>query len=167
MPCISWARPTERRDSSTWPRRKPRRFSRLIRTTPGPSACSTRSARRVDEREPGLHRRTQSTAALPAMARTTTTCTASYSGCLPRRSRPSPKRASSERVLRQELLDTELRRRQRRPFFPLPDELAVGEQLRRLLGDRERMRLIVARQHQARRPAARHERAVHAVEEPG
>src|SRR5713226_6985723 len=97
----------------------------------------------------------------------TTTCTASYSGCLPRRSRPSPKRASSERVLRQELLDTELRRRQRRPFFPLPDELAVGEQLRRLLGDRERMRLIVARQHQARRPATRHERAVHAVEEPG
>src|SRR5712664_3157408 len=47
------------------------------------------------------------------MARTTTTCTASYSGCLPRRSRPSQKRASSERVLRQELLDTELRRRQR------------------------------------------------------
>src|SRR2546428_7971344 len=66
------------------------------------------------------------------MARTATTCTASYSGCLRRRSRPSPKGASSERVLRQKLLDTELRRRQRRPFFPLPDELAVGEQLRRL-----------------------------------
>src|SRR2546428_13813202 len=66
------------------------------------------------------------------MARTATTCTASYSGCLRRRSRPSPKGASSERVLRQKLLDTELRRRQRPPFFPLPDELAVGEQLRRL-----------------------------------
>src|SRR2546426_11312451 len=32
------------------------------------------------------------------MARTTATCTASCSGCPPRRSRPSPKRASSERV---------------------------------------------------------------------
>src|SRR5712664_2658383 len=101
------------------------------------------------------------------MARTTTTYTASCSGCPPRRSRRSPKRASSERVLRQKLFDTELRCRQRLAGLPLPDELAVGEQLRRLLGDRERMRLIVARQHQARRPAARHERAVHAVEEAG
>src|SRR2546422_747864 len=72
------------------------------------------------------------------MARTTTTCTASCSGCPPRRSRRSPKRASSERVLRQELFDTKLCCRQRRACLPLPDELAVGEQLRRQQADDER-----------------------------
>src|SRR3989442_4616143 len=86
-----------------------------------------------------------STAALPVMARTTATCTASYSGCPPRRSRPSPRRASSERVLRQELFDADLRCLQRRARLPLPDELAAGEQLCHLLGDRKRMRLIVTR----------------------
>jgi hypothetical protein len=51
------------------------------------------------------------------------------------------------RVLRQELLHTGFRRLQGRAFLPLRDEFGVGEQLRQFLGDRERMRGIVARQH--------------------
>src|SRR5712691_5245171 len=69
------------------------------------------------------------------------------------------------RVLRQELLHTGFRRRQGRAFLPLRDELGVGEQPHQFLRNRERMRRIVARQNQARRLTARHEGAVHAIDE--
>ena len=67
------------------------------------------------------------------------------------------------RMLRQELLHADCCRRQGRAVLPLRDELGVGEQPRQFLGDRERMRCIVTRQHQARRLATRHERAVYAT----
>src|SRR5919199_4043803 len=69
------------------------------------------------------------------------------------------------RVRRQELFHTGFRRLQGRAFLPLRDELGVGEQPRQLLGDCERMRRIVAGQHQARRLAARDEGAVDAIDE--
>src|SRR3970040_1638684 len=69
------------------------------------------------------------------------------------------------RVLRQELLHPHLRRSERCPFLPLRDVLRVGQQLRGFIGDRGWMRLVVARQHERRCPAALHEFAIHAVDE--
>jgi hypothetical protein len=74
---------------------------------------------------------------------------------------------SSWRVPRQELLDAGSRRSQGRAGLPLRDELAVGDQLRELLGDRVGVGLVVAGQHEAWRLDLRDEGAVDAIDETG
>src|SRR5271154_6357563 len=74
-------------------------------------------------------------------------------------------RASLRRVLRQERLDAGLCRRQRRFGLPLRDELAVRQQLRELLRNWPRMRLVVACQYHAWRSHRLYEVAVGAIDE--
>ena len=70
-------------------------------------------------------------------------------------------------MLGKKLLDAGSCRGQSRTRLPLRNELAIREQLRKLLGDRVGVRFVIACQHEARCAHCRDERAVDAVDKAG
>jgi hypothetical protein len=70
-------------------------------------------------------------------------------------------------LLLQEILNAGFCRGQGCAGLPLRDEFAVGEELREFLGDRARVRFVVARQLEARRLDLRDEGAVDAIHKAG